>query len=361
MDSAQETSTTRYHARTRYLRCSYRRQVALAKTYSHFGGSGCRTTRRAIFLSVRCARSSVPRCHCPITAAPWSVHSPLSHAQVGCPFHVTVLRCGCLTSRSQCRQVPLDSRHSCSFLAAVLLVPGLAGRDAHPVTVTEVEALADCRGLPESVTRSTNVFVPALFPQECGPPLLAAPPSTVAEYGAVPPLIAQLSVTLPPVVQLLALLVRLARSAGGRAVTATEVESLADCRGLPESVTATVNALLPALFPQECELPLLAAPPLTVAEYGAVPPLIVQLSVTLPPVWQLLALLVRLTRSAGGGGGGGGGGAAGAVTVTDVRTVFACRGLPESPTTSTNVFVPALLPQECELPLLAALPSTAAE
>ena len=78
---------------------------------------------------------------------------------------------------------------------------------------------------------------------------------------------------------------------------------------------------------------------------------------------SLRTVIVLLPVGASGRGEGhvGGGGVTGAVTVTEVRTVFACRGLPESPTTSTNVFVPALLPQECELPLLAALPSTAAE
>lgn len=149
--------------------------------------------------------------------------------------------------------------------------------------------VADCAGLAESVTFTVNVDVPAVV----GVPVTAqfAPrlspagrePEVIAQlYGDVPPLapiVAEYGVPTVPPGSVPVVIV----SAAGAIVMLTV--PIADCAGLPESVTFTVTVEVPAVV----GVPVTAQFVPRVRPAGSVPAVIEQLYGEVPPLAPIVA------------------------------------------------------------------------
>jgi len=184
-----------------------------------------------------------------------------------------------------------------------------------PMLITKVAAkVAVCAGDPESVTVTVNEVVPAAVGvPESTPAVLSVRPA-----GSVPVVTAQVSAPVPPVATSVKLYA-VPTVPGGRgevvvifniggAITNVAAK-VAVCAGEPESVTDTVNELLPAVV----GVPYKTPPLLSVSPAGRVPEVVLQVSAPVPPVAASLMLyavftvpgvngdVVVIARVAGGG------------------------------------------------------------
>ena len=183
--------------------------------------------------------------------------------------------------------------------------------------ITRVAArVAVCAGDPESVTVTVNEADPAAVGvPERTPAVLSAKPA-----GSVPEVTSQVSAPVPPVATRIRLYaVPTVPGVRGDVVVICNLGGLmtrvaarlAVCAGEPESVTDTVNELLPAVVGVPDKTP----PLLNVSPAGRVPEVVLQVSAPVPPVAARVMLyavftvpavngdVVVIERAAGGGGG----------------------------------------------------------